>query len=311
MSNLRNSRTIISPPRAGNNRFNPLARPVPQPNLLTSPFEHGFMSHIPRVSTYLSELGSGIQYVDVVVVVANPNRAVRSERGARALRRAVTVCDTTGKTEFVLWGELAAEFNMQIGDVIEIRNAKVDCFNDIYRLTTTPMTRYDITKRYHNIQTWWDEEQPLPTLKPACNITSLKDLFTSMNEQQSVSRLHFVIEVEINNMGENIFYPSCGSCFKRTYQVAADAGSGFFWRCDRCQNDTLESHSSYIIKVRVRDHTSDVEMVAFDNVGFDLFGMKASELMKIKVCPFSFMFVFLYFNHLKIQLTMKNLDNIF
>lgn len=93
---------------------------------------------------------------------------------------------------------------------------------------------------------------------------------------------------------ENIAYPACksDSCNKKV----VDAGNGYHCeKCDKtwdqpeyryvyCTSLCVKSHKhcSYLLSMQVSDHTTQAWLQAFNDVGAEIIGMSADDLMKIK-----------------------------
>jgi replication factor A1 len=79
---------------------------------------------------------------------------------------------------------------------------------------------------------------------------------------------------------DNLYYPACGSenCNKK---VTLD-GNGS-WRCEKCDQSFDKPNYRYIISANVQDHTGQMWLSGFNDVGEDLLGISANEYEAKKV----------------------------
>jgi replication factor A1 len=78
---------------------------------------------------------------------------------------------------------------------------------------------------------------------------------------------------------DNVAYPACLSegCNKKV--VETDPGQ---WRCERCDKTHPKPEYRYIMSVNISDHTGQLWLSCFDEVGRIVMGKSADELMEIK-----------------------------
>jgi len=78
---------------------------------------------------------------------------------------------------------------------------------------------------------------------------------------------------------DNFCYPACRSegCNKKVVEV--DPGQ---WRCEKCDKTHEKPEYRYIMSVNVMDHTGQLWLSCFDEVGRMIMGKSADELMEIK-----------------------------
>lgn len=78
---------------------------------------------------------------------------------------------------------------------------------------------------------------------------------------------------------DNVSYPACASpdCNKKVLQE--DSG---LWRCERCDKTFPKPEYRYIMSLNVSDHTGQIWLSCFDDVGRMIMGMSADQLMELK-----------------------------
>jgi replication factor A1 len=78
---------------------------------------------------------------------------------------------------------------------------------------------------------------------------------------------------------ETFSYPACLSegCNKKV----TDMGDGT-WRCEKCDINHPKPEHRYIMSLNVNDHTGQLWLSCFDDVGRLVMGMTADQLMELK-----------------------------
>ena len=78
---------------------------------------------------------------------------------------------------------------------------------------------------------------------------------------------------------DSVSYPAClkSDCNKKVVEV--DPGQ---WRCEKCDVTHPRPEHRYIMSVNVSDHTGQIWLSCFDDVGRQIMGMSADDLMKLK-----------------------------
>jgi len=111
---------------------------------------------------------------------------------------------------------------------------------------------------------------------PVKTITQIRDenLGTSENAD------YFSIKATIVYIKQdNVSYPAClnEGCNKKV----TDMGDGT-WRCERCNQSHPRPEYRYIMSLNVNDHTGQLWLSCFDDVGRMIMGMSADKLMELK-----------------------------
>ncbi len=91
---------------------------------------------------------------------------------------------------------------------------------------------------------------------------------------------YFSLKATIVYIKQDTFcYPACRSegCNKKV----TDMGDGT-WRCEKCNVNHDRPSYRYIMSVNVNDHTGQLWLSCFDDVGKTIMGKTADELMEIR-----------------------------
>ncbi|KAH9079268.1 replication factor-a protein [Lactarius deliciosus] len=75
---------------------------------------------------------------------------------------------------------------------------------------------------------------------------------------------------------DNLVYPACPTCNKKT----TESHDG--WRCEKCDRSYEKPEYRYIISMAVGDHTGQMWLSGFNDVGNILFGMTGNEFQDIR-----------------------------
>jgi replication factor A1 len=110
---------------------------------------------------------------------------------------------------------------------------------------------------------------------PTKTIAQIREENLGMNENPDYFSVKATI-VYIKN--ENFSYPACLSdgCNKKV----VDNGDGT-WRCEKCDINHPKPEHRYIMSVSVNDHTGQLYLSCFDDVGRMVMGMSADQLMEL------------------------------
>ena len=79
---------------------------------------------------------------------------------------------------------------------------------------------------------------------------------------------------------ENVAYPACSNegCNKKVIlEESSDK-----WRCEKCNVSHERPEYRYIMSINVNDHTGQLWLSCFDDVGRMIMGMSANDLMAMK-----------------------------
>jgi replication factor A1 len=210
-------------------------------------------------------------------------------------KRDLTLVDESGYSiKMTIWGKLATSFNEMLGTVIAFKGAKVSDFGgrSLSLLSSGSMVvTPDITEG-HILRAWYDLDGRTGKFETHANmaaagiaggrsdrtvtILQVRDDGLGMSETPDYFTLTATISYAKN---ENFCYPACqnADCNKKV----TDMGDGT-WRCEKCQVNHNQPEYRYIMSLNVIDHTGQLWLNCFDEVGQMIMGMSANELMTRK-----------------------------
>lgn len=237
--------------------------------------------------------------VDVIAVVREVGEIsqIKSKSTQKPYdKRDLLLVDESGySVKMTIWGKLATAFNEMLGTVIAFKGAKVSDFGgrSLSLLSSGSMiVTPDITEG-HILRAWFDLDGRTSKYETHANmsgtgaaggrvdkvvtILQVKDEGLGMKDDEPD---YFSMTTTINRVkNENFCYPACLSpdCNKKV----TDMGDGT-WRCEKCQINHSRPEYRYIMSVNVTDHTGQMWINCFDEVGRAIMGMSADDLMARK-----------------------------
>jgi replication factor A1 len=110
---------------------------------------------------------------------------------------------------------------------------------------------------------------------PPKTITQVLDEGLGMQETSD----YFTLKATVAYIKQGVVsYPSCLSenCNKKVFLLDHD------WRCERCEKNWDRPKHRYILSINVSDHTGQIYLNCFDEVGKLVMGMSADELVEIQ-----------------------------
>lgn len=211
-------------------------------------------------------------------------------------KRELTIVDDTNfSVRVTIWGKSAQNFDAKPESVVAFKGLKVSDFGgrSLSLLSSGTMSVDPDIPDAHRLKGWYDSSGRndsfathsgmAPTLGAATGrgnedkfVIQVKDEQLGMGDKQDF----FNIKATIVYIKPDTFaYPACRNegCNKRVI----DVGDGT-WRCEKCDVNHSQPTYRYIMSVNVCDHTSQLWLSCFDEVGRAIMGMSADELMELK-----------------------------
>lgn len=212
-------------------------------------------------------------------------------------KRELTLVDNTNySVRLTVWGNTATTFDVSSESVVAFKGVKVSDFGgrSLSLLSSGSMNINPDIDEAHRLKGWFDAQGRSETFSSHANmgattvssggrsdqlktIGQVKDEQLGMNDEKPdfFSLRATVIYIK----QDNPTYPSCLSegCNKKV--VNTDIGQ---WRCERCDKTHDRPEWRYIAPVNVSDHTGQLWLSCFDEVGRMIMGMSADELMDLK-----------------------------
>ncbi|OJZ88852.1 replication factor A 1, Rfa1 [Aspergillus piperis CBS 112811] len=211
-------------------------------------------------------------------------------------KRELVMVDNTGfSVRLTIWGTTAQNFNALPESVIAFKGVKVSDFGgrSLSLLSSGSMAVDPDIEEAHKLKGWYDAQgrdenfSSHASLLGAASSTMKSDQFKTIaqirEEQLGMSEeaVYFslkatVIYIKQDNM--SFAYPACLSekCNKKVTEL--DPGQ---WRCERCDKTHPRPDYRYIMHVNVSDHTGQLWLSCFDDVGKLMMDMSANQLMEL------------------------------
>ncbi|TLS24224.1 hypothetical protein PpBr36_08460 [Pyricularia pennisetigena] len=239
------------------------------------------------------EKDATVDVVGVLKDVGEVSQITSKSSGKFFDKRELTLVDDSGySVRMTIWGKTAQNFDAKPESVVAFKGAKVGDFGgrSLSLLSSGTMTVDPDIPEAHRLKGWFDS-------------SGRNDNFSTFNSssvagatgrQDQILTIHRVKE---DNLGmddvayfalkatvvyirqENFAYPSClnEGCSKKV----TDLGDGS-WRCEKCDVNHPRPEYRYIMSVNVTDHTGQLWLSCFDDVGRIIMGKSADELMALK-----------------------------
>lgn len=211
-------------------------------------------------------------------------------------KRELVLVDNTGySVRLTVWGKTAQSFDVPVESVVAFKGVKVSDFGgrSLSLLSSGTMNVDPDIDDAHKLKGWYDAQgrndnfqshaQSMGGMTGASGrneqyktIAQIKDEQIGMSEQAEYFSVKGTI---IYVKQENFCYPACLSegCNKKV--VETDPGE---WRCEKCDKTHPKPDYRYIMSVNVSDHTGQMWLSCFDEVGRIIMGMPANDLMQMK-----------------------------
>ncbi|KAI9836842.1 MAG: hypothetical protein M1819_001007 [Sarea resinae] len=209
-------------------------------------------------------------------------------------KRDLTLVDNTNfSVRLTIWGATATNFDVPLDSVIAFKGVKVSDYGgrSLSLLSSGSMTVDPDIDEAHKLKGWYDARGQTDTftshasMAPTAGagraesyktIAEVKDENLGMSENTD----YFTAKATIIYVKQDVFaYPAClsESCNKKVVEI--DPGQ---WRCEKCDKTHPKPEYRYIMSLNVTDHTGQIWLSCFDEVGRLIMGMSADQLMELK-----------------------------
>lgn len=210
-------------------------------------------------------------------------------------KRDLTLVDNTGySVKLTIWGDTAQKFDVMPESVVAFKGLKVSDFGgrSLSLLSSGSMTIDPDIDEAHKLKGWYDAQGKNDTFMSHQGMSSVgaaggrsevtKSIMQVKEENLGMSENtdYFTTKATIIYVKQdNVSYPACLSegCNKKVLEV--EPGQ---WRCERCDKTHPKPEHRYIMSINVSDHTGQLWLSCFDDVGRMIMGMSADQLMELK-----------------------------
>jgi replication factor A1 len=209
-------------------------------------------------------------------------------------KRDLTLVDNSGySVRLTIWGNSATTFDAPTESVIAFKGVKVSDFGgrSLSLLSSGSMTVDPDIDEAHKLKGWYDAQGRQDQFNTHASMgtttaTGRKDEYKTVAQIRddglgmSENADYFTLKATIVYIKQDsLYYPACLSegCNKKVVEV--DPGQ---WRCEKCDKTHPKPQYRYIMSVSVSDHTGQIWLSCFDDVGRMIMGMTADELVELK-----------------------------
>ncbi|KAI1816364.1 replication factor-A protein [Poronia punctata] len=235
-----------------------------------------------------------VDVIGVLKEVGEVSQIVAKTTGKPYEKRELTLVDDSQfSVRLTIWGATATNFNAQPESVVAFKGVKVSDFGgrSLSLLSSGTMTLDPDIEEAHRLKGWYDSQGRTDNFNTHNNMASLgaatgrqdqtkcisqvKDEHLGMEDTEYFTLIATIVYIKQDNFA----YPACSTegCNKKV----VDQGDGT-WRCEKCDINHARPQYRYIMSVNVNDHTGQLWLSCFDDVGRIIMGMSADELMEIK-----------------------------
>lgn len=242
------------------------------------------------------EKDTTIDTIGILKEVSETNQIISKTTSKPYDKRELTLVDNTNfSVKLTIWGNTATSFDVMPESVIAFKGLKVSDFGgrSLSLLSSGSMTvNPDIDEAY-KLKGWYDAQGKTDTF------TSHASMGDSMGDAGGRGKpMKSIMQVKEENLGmsdkpeyfttkatiifakqENFAYPACGldEC-KNKKVVEEEPGQ---WRCASCQKTYPKPEYRYVLSINVSDHTGQIWLSCFNDVGVMIMGMTADKLMEM------------------------------
>ncbi|KAI1662661.1 replication factor-a protein [Daldinia decipiens] len=208
-------------------------------------------------------------------------------------RELTLVDDTSYSVRLTIWGKTATTFTTQPESIVAFKGAKVSDFGgrSLSLLSSGSMNVDPDIEEAHRLKGWYDSQGRTDNFSTHNNMASMGSATGRVDQAKVISQVkdeglgtetahYFNLKATIVYIKQDSFaYPACSSeqCNKKVTEQSDGT-----WRCEKCEISHPRPQYRYIMSVNVNDHTGQLWLSCFDDVGRVIMGMSADELMEIK-----------------------------
>ncbi|KAM7201495.1 hypothetical protein V8F33_003319 [Rhypophila sp. PSN 637] len=210
-------------------------------------------------------------------------------------KREVTLVDDTGySVRVTLWGKTATSFDVNPEAIVALKGCRVSDFGgrSLSLLASGTMSVDPDIVEAHRLRGWYDSTGRDGSFATHNNLASLGAATGRKDDSKTISQVkeeelgmhepaYFSLQATVVYIKQESFaYPACSSegCSKKVM----DMGDGT-WRCEKCNINHDKPLYRYVMSVNVNDHTGQLWLSSFDDVGKVIMnGKSANELMELR-----------------------------
>ncbi|KAG4423075.1 hypothetical protein IFR04_003851 [Cadophora malorum] len=241
------------------------------------------------------EKDSTIDIIGVLKEVADVNQIISKTTQQPFDKRELTLVDDTGySVRLTIWGKSAVSFDANPESIIAFKGTKVSDFGgrSLSLLSSGTMAIDPDIPEAHKLKGWYDSQGRMDSFATHNNMSGagaaggrgdpLKTIAAVREENLGMSENpdYFSVKATVVYIKQDNFaYPAClnDGCNKKV----VDMGDGT-WNCEKCSASHPRPEYRYIMQLNVNDHTGQLWLSCFDDVGRQVMGMSGDQLMELK-----------------------------
>lgn len=241
------------------------------------------------------EKDSTIDVIGVLKEVAEVTQITSKTTQKPFDKRELTLVDDSGySVRLTIWGKTATTFDASPEAVVAFKGTKVGDFGgrSLSLLSSGSMAIDPDIPEAHKLKGWYDSQGRMDSFASHSNMAGAGAAGGRQDPTKTVAQVkeenlgmsdnndYFSTKATIVYIKQDTFsYPACLSegCNKKV----SDMGDGT-WRCEKCEINHPRPEHRYIMSLNVNDHTGQLWLSCFDDVGRLVMGMSADQLMELK-----------------------------
>lgn len=241
------------------------------------------------------EKDSTIDVIGILKEVGQVDTIVSKTTQKPYEKRDLTLVDDTGySVRLTIWGKTANSFDANPESVVAFKGAKVGDFGgrNLSLLSSGSMSVDPDIPEAHKMKGWYDAQGRNAQFNTHQSLAGAGAAGGRSNEAKTLGAVqdeglgmgekpdYFTSRGTIVYIKQDTFsYPACSNegCNKKVEQMTDGT-----WHCAKCEVNHQAPDHRYIISLNVNDHTAHMWMTAFDDVGRQIMGMSANELMELR-----------------------------
>ncbi|KAI1822046.1 replication factor-A protein [Xylaria intraflava] len=240
------------------------------------------------------EKDSTIDIIGVLKDIGEVTQITAKSTGKPYDKRDLTIVDDSQfSIRLTIWGKTATALAAQPESVVAFKGVKVSDFGgrSLSLLASGSMAVDPDIEEAHRLKGWYDSQGRTDNFNTHNSLSSLGAATGRQDQMKCISQIkdenlgmdntdYFALKATIVYIKQDNFaYPACSreGCNKKVI----DQGDGTWW-CGSCDIAHARPQYRYIMSVNVNDHTGQLWLSCFDDVGRIIMGMTADELMEIK-----------------------------
>ncbi|KAE8334163.1 hypothetical protein BDV24DRAFT_146312 [Aspergillus arachidicola] len=241
------------------------------------------------------EKDTTIDVIGVLKEVAEVSQIMSKTTNKPYNKRELTLVDSTGfSVRLTVWGSTALNFNVTPESVIAFKGVKVSDFGgrSLSLLSSGSMTVDPDMEEAHKLKGWYDAQGRDEVFASHASMPGVATSTTKLEQFKTVAQVkeeqlgmsdevaYFSLKATVIYIKQDTMcYPACLSegCNKKVTEL--DPGQ---WRCERCDKTHPRPEYRYIMLISVSDHTGQLYLSCFDEVGRYMMGTSADQLMELR-----------------------------